>query len=90
MLQYLRDTQAYWQKCLPCQRLRWNPWRNGAIRRVLERDVHRTNAVSEELAKILRENSIRVDRVLHNALAFRPSLPDAAAVQPMLTNPVLR
>jgi glycosyltransferase involved in cell wall biosynthesis len=77
----LRDTQAYWQKCLPCQRLRWNPWRNKAIRRVLERDVQRTNAVSEELAKILRENSIRVDRVLHNALAFRPSLPEAAAVQ---------
>jgi glycosyltransferase involved in cell wall biosynthesis len=77
----LRDTRAYWQKCLPCQRLRWNPWRNGAIRRVLERDVHRTNAVSEELAKILRENSIRVDRVLHNALAFQPRLPDAAAVQ---------
>ena len=77
----LRDTRAYWQKCLPCQRLRWNPWRNGAIRRVLERDVHRTNAVSEELAKILRENSIRVDRVLHNALSFRAQLPDAAAVQ---------
>ncbi len=77
----LHDTRAYWQKCLPCQRLRWNPWRNGAIRRVLERDVQRISAVSEELAKILRENRIRVDRVLHNALAFQPRLPDAAALQ---------
>ncbi len=77
----LHDTRAYWQKCLPCQRLRWNPWRNSAIRRVLERDVQRTNAVSEELAKILRENGIRVDRVLHNALAFQPRLPDPQAVQ---------
>jgi len=77
----LHDTRAYWQKCLPCQRLRWNPWRNGAIRRVLERDVHRTNAVSEELAKILRENRIRVDRVLHNALAIQRQLPDAPDVQ---------
>ena len=77
----LHDTRAYWQKCLPCQRLRWNPWRNAAIRRVLERDVQRTSAVSEELAKVLRENSIRVDRVLHNALAPQRELPDAAAVQ---------
>ncbi|MBK7642022.1 MAG: glycosyltransferase family 4 protein [Planctomycetes bacterium] len=76
----LHDVRAYWQKCLPCQRLRWNPWRNRAIRRVLERDVHRTSAVSQALAGILRENSIHVDRVLHNALAFRPALPDAAAV----------
>jgi glycosyltransferase involved in cell wall biosynthesis len=77
----LRDTQAYWQKCLPCQRLRWNPWRNGAIRRVLERDVQRISAVSEELAGVLRQNRIRVDRVLHNALAPQPRLPEAAAVE---------
>lgn len=76
----LRDYRAYWQKCLPCQRFRWNPWRNAAIRRVLERDVQRTNAVSAELATTLRANGIRVDRVLHNALAFQGHLPDAAAV----------
>ena len=75
----LRDYRAYWQKCLPCQRLRWNPWRNAAIRKVLERDVHRMSAVSEELAKTLRENRIRVDRVLHNAVAFQARLPDAEA-----------
>lgn len=76
----LRDYRAYWQKCLPCQRLRWNPWRNRAIRRVLERDVQRTSAVSAELAEVLRQNRIRVDRVLHNALRVQPALPDAAEV----------
>ena len=44
----LRDYQAYWQKCVPCQRLRWNPWRNAAIRRGLARDVDRFVAVSDE------------------------------------------
>lgn len=77
-----RDYAAYWQKCIPCQRLRWNPWRNRAIRRVLERDVARTTAVSHELARALSENGIRVDRVVHNAtcaLARLPSADDVAA-----------
>ncbi len=77
----LRDYRAYWQKCLPCQRLRWNPWRNRAIRRVLERDVHRTSAVSAELAEVLRQNGIRVDRVLHNALRVQSALPAPAEVE---------
>lgn len=77
----LRDYRAYWQKCLPCQRLRWNPFRNRAIRRVLERDVQRTSAVSHELAEVLRQNRIRVDRVLHNALRLQPVLPDSARVE---------
>ncbi len=77
----LRDYRAYWQKCLPCQRLRWNPWRNRAIRRVLERDVQRTSAVSAELAEVLRQNGIRVDRVLHNALRVQSALPAPAEVE---------
>ncbi len=76
----LRDYAAYWQKCIPCQRLRYNPWRNAAIRRVLARDVHRLTVVSDELGRVLRANRIRVDRTIHNAIELRPKLPDAAAV----------
>jgi len=64
----LRDYRAYWQKCIPCQRLRWNPWRNASIRRRLARDVHRFVAVSSELATAIRANRIRVDRTIHNAI----------------------
>jgi glycosyltransferase involved in cell wall biosynthesis len=76
----LRDYQAYWQKCIPCQRLRWNPWRNAAIRRGLARDVDRFVAVSDELARAIRENGIRVDRTIHNAIREQPAMPGAAAV----------
>jgi glycosyltransferase involved in cell wall biosynthesis len=69
----LRDYQAYWQKCIPCQRLRWNPWRNRSIRRVLARDVDRFVAVSAELATAIRANRIRVDRVIHNAIRPKAS-----------------
>lgn len=75
-----RDYSAYWQKCIPCQRLRWNPWRNARIRRVLASDVQRITAVSQELANALAANSIRVDRVIHNATAPRAALPTAAEV----------
>jgi hypothetical protein len=43
--------------------------RNSAIRRRLERDVHRVTAVSNELALAMRANGLRVDRVVHNAEA---------------------
>lgn len=76
----LRDYEAYWQKCIPCQRLRYNPWRNAAIRRVLKRDVHRLTVVSDELGHVLRANRIRVDRTLHNAIELRRELPSAEAV----------
>jgi glycosyltransferase involved in cell wall biosynthesis len=71
----LRDYAAYWQKCIPCQRLRYNPWRNAAIRRVLARDVHRLTVVSDELGRVLRANRIRVDRTIHNAIELRAKLP---------------
>lgn len=70
-----RDYAAYWQKCVPCQRLRWNPWRNAAIRRVLARDVQRVTTVSDELARALNANGIRVDRTIHNATEARAELP---------------
>lgn len=76
----LRDYEAYWQKCIPCQRLRYNPWRNAAIRRVLARDVDRLTVVSDELGRVLRANQIRVDRTIHNAIALQSALPDADAV----------
>ena len=76
----LRDYEAYWQKCIPCQRLRWNPWRNASIRRALARDVHRFVAVSAELAAAIRANRIRVDRTIHNALRPDPEVPAEAEV----------
>lgn len=77
----LRDYAARPSKCFPCQRLRWNPFRNRAIRRVLERDVNRLTVVSDELGKALRANQLRVDRTVHNALEPREQLPTAAEVQ---------
>ena len=76
----LRDYEAYWQKCIPCQRLRYNPWRNAAIRRVLARDVDRLTVVSDELGVVLRANGIRVDRTLHNAIEPRAALPSPLEV----------
>jgi glycosyltransferase involved in cell wall biosynthesis len=76
-----RDYEAYWQKCIPCQRLRWNPWRNASIRTRLARDVHRFTVVSNELGEVIRRNKIRVDRTVHNAIRERDRLPDAAEVR---------
>lgn len=77
----LRDYEAYWQKCIPCQRLRYNPWRNRAIRRVLARDVHRFTVVSDELGRVISANRIRVDRTIHNAVQPQARLPLAAEVE---------
>lgn len=75
-----RDYQANWQKCLPCQRLRWRPDRNARIRAILARDVQRFTAVSHELARAIRANGIRVDRVVHNAIPGTLVLPGAEAL----------
>lgn len=71
----LRDYRADWQKCLPCQRLRYNPWRNAAIRRVLARSVDRFTVVSDELGRAISANGIRVDRTVYNAIQRQPRLP---------------
>ena len=76
-----RDYRAYWQKCVPCQRLRWNPWRNASIRERLARDVDRFTVVSDELGTAIRANSIRVDRTVHNAVHEQAQLPGAEAVR---------
>jgi glycosyltransferase involved in cell wall biosynthesis len=76
----LKDYRAYWQKCIPCQRLRYRPGRNAAIRKVLERDVDRFTVVSDALGEAVRANGIRVDRTVHNAVRLKQRLPDAAAV----------
>jgi glycosyltransferase involved in cell wall biosynthesis len=76
----LRDYRAYWQKCIPCQRLRFRPGRNRRIRRVLDRDVHRLTVVSDELGRVLRANDVRVDRTVHNALSPQAALPSAEEV----------
>lgn len=75
-----RDYEAYWRKCIPCQRLRWNPWRNASIRARLERDVHRFTVVSNELGEVIRRNRIRVDRTVHNAVRVQGQHPSAADV----------
>lgn len=77
----LRDYSASWQKCVPCQRFRYRPGRNRAIRRVLDSDVHRVTAVSDELAAAMRANELRVDRVVHNALRPRAALPSEESVR---------
>ncbi len=76
----LRDYEARAGKCIPCQRLRFRPGRNAAIRRVLDRDVHRFTVVSDELGRAIRANGIRVDRTVHNAITLRKELPTEAEV----------
>ncbi|MDZ4773804.1 MAG: glycosyltransferase family 4 protein [Planctomycetota bacterium] len=76
-----RDYEAYWQKCIPCQRLRYNPWRNASIRERLARDVHRFTVVSNELGEAIRRNRIRVDRTIHNAIREQAELPSADLVR---------
>ena len=75
-----QDYRARWTKCLPCQRLRYRPGRNAAIRRVLERDVHRLTVVSDALGGVVRANGIRVDRTIHNAIRLQPRLPSPEQV----------
>ena len=76
----LRDYEARLSKCVPCQRLRFRPGRNRAIRRILARDVHRLTVVSDELGRTLGANGIRVDRTVHNAVELQAELPAPEAV----------
>jgi len=76
----LRDYAARPSKCIPCQRFRFRPGRNGRIRRILERDVDRLTVVSDELGRVLEANGLRVDRTVHNAIQLRARLPAPDAV----------
>ncbi|MEZ6004622.1 MAG: glycosyltransferase family 4 protein [Planctomycetota bacterium] len=71
------DVVARLGKCIPCQRLRFRPGRNHAIQKVLQRDVDVFAVVSEALGDVLRANGIRVDAMVHNALAPIEPLPTA-------------
>jgi len=70
-----KEYAAHWSKCIPCQRFRFRPGRNAAIRRVLARDVDRFTVVSDELGEAVRANGIHVDRTVHNAIRLQPRLP---------------
>ena len=74
------DYAAHWRKCIPCQRLRFRPGRNAAIRKVLARDVHRFTVVTDKLGEVVRANGIRVDRTVHNAIQLQPRYPSAQQV----------
>lgn len=55
-------------KCALCVRGRYNPLRNGRIRRVVGRDVTRLAAVSTEMARVLAENGFGDSAVIPNGL----------------------
>jgi glycosyltransferase involved in cell wall biosynthesis len=76
----LRDYAANYKKCIPCQRLRFRPGRNGLIREVLQRDVDRLTVVSDELGDVLRANGLPVHRRVHNAIELQDRLPTADEV----------
>ena len=71
-----RNYKAHWSKCIPCQRFRYRPGRNGAIRAVLEETVDRFTVVTDEQGVAIRANDIRVDRTVNNAIRLQSSLPD--------------
>ncbi|MFT7661835.1 MAG: glycosyltransferase involved in cell wall biosynthesis [Planctomycetota bacterium] len=77
----LRDYTARASKCIPCQRFRFRPGRNRAIRRILERDVDRFTVVSDELGRAISANGIRVDSTVHNAIREQDELPTEADLQ---------
>jgi glycosyltransferase involved in cell wall biosynthesis len=55
-------------KCALCVRGRYNPLRNGRIRRVVGSDVTRLAAVSTEMARVLAENGFGEAAVIPNGL----------------------
>jgi glycosyltransferase involved in cell wall biosynthesis len=70
-------------RCIPCARLRYNPFRNPWIRWHLRRHVSRIVAVSDEMRRGLQDNGIDNVETIANGIA-RPALPaggDAAAGQ---------
>ena len=76
----LKEYRANWKKCVPCQRFRFRPGRNRAIRKVLARDVDRFTVVTDELGVAVRANDIRVDRTVNNAIRLQPRMPSDEAV----------
>ena len=67
-------------KCAVCVRGRYNPLRNGRIKRVLERDVDRLLAVSDEMGAALAQNGIGPAQTVFNGLSEACADPEPAAV----------
>ena len=72
----LYDIEARLSKCIPCQRGRFRPGRNGRIKVVLDRDVDRFTVVSDALGEVLSANGIRVDATVHNAIELGAEVSD--------------
>jgi len=70
-----RDYKAHWSKCIPCQRLRYRPGRNKAIRAVLEETVDRFTVVTDEQGAAIRANDIQVNRTVNNAIRLQATVP---------------
>jgi len=64
-------------KCAICVRGRFNPWRNGTIRRVLARDVDRLVAVSDEMGRALLSNGLGPATTIYNGVS--QDIPEATA-----------
>jgi glycosyltransferase involved in cell wall biosynthesis len=67
-------------KCALCVRGRYNPFRNGTIRRVLARDVDRLVAVSDEMGQALADNGIGPATTVWNGLPLQADEPAPAVV----------
>ncbi len=68
-------------KCALCVRGRYNPRRNGTIRRVLGRDVDRLVAVSDEMGRMLGDNGIGPARTISNGIPLDVDEPDPSVVE---------
>jgi glycosyltransferase involved in cell wall biosynthesis len=68
-------------KCALCVRGRYNPLRNGRIRRVLKHDVTRLVAVSDEMGAALAQNGIGPATIIPNGLPLDAPAPSDAAVE---------
>ena len=67
-------------QCALCVRGRYNPFRNGTIRRVLARDVDRLVAVSDEMGAALAANGIGPATTVWNGLPLEQAEPSPAVV----------
>jgi glycosyltransferase involved in cell wall biosynthesis len=67
-------------QCALCVRGRYNPFRNGTIRRVLARDVDRLVAVSDAMGRALADNGIGPAATVWNGLPLQADEPAAAVV----------
>ena len=76
--------RARFFRCMRCERFRFNPFRNRAVRRILERSCDCVVAVSTPMARALRENGLPVHQVVYNGVdcdALRPPEDGGAAAR---------